>query len=273
MSYKNSECDSLVLGIDIGGTGIKAAPVDIQKGRLLHEPVYISTPDPPSHDSILEVLGNIVSNLNWKGSLGCGFPGVIKNGTVLTAPNLSEDWIGICFESEIRELVHNKVVVVNDADAAGIAEMEFGAGSEYKKHGGGVVLMITLGTGIGTALFVQGHLVYNTEFGHVEINGVEAEKRAATAVLDEEELNWEEWAQRVNEYLGIMNYLLSPDVFIIGGGVSENSEKFFPFLDIRARVLPAKMHNDAGIIGAALASHNYMEGNRQQLFRIPSLYI
>ncbi len=251
-----TDSDSLVLGIDIGGTGIKASTVNLNSSKLTGKHLKVPTPQPSTPEAILSGINKILSELNWKGPIGSGFPGVIKKGRVFTAANLSKEWIGINIENEFKEFTSKKVAIINDADAAGLAEMKFGAGAEYYKHKGGVVLMVTLGTGIGSALFVDGHLVHNTEFGHIEIDGIDAEKRAATVHKEREDLSWEEWGARVNKYLRTMENLLSPDVFIVGGGVSESSERFFPFINVNAKLVPAQMGNDAGIVGAALAVEN-----------------
>jgi polyphosphate glucokinase len=243
-----------ILGIDIGGMHIKASVADLDSGTLTGKHLFIPTPEPSIPGAMLSIIKDMISDLNWKGQVGTGFPGVIKKGTVLTAANLSKDWIGVNLEDEIHKFTDSGVRVVNDADAAGLAEMKFGAGAEYNRQDGGVVLVVTLGTGIGTALFTDGILVRNTEFGHIEIDGVDAETRAATVHREREGLSWEDWGARVNKYIQTMEKLLSPDVFIIGGGVSESSEKFFPFIRVRAKIVPAKMGNDAGIVGAALAA-------------------
>lgn len=247
-----------ILGIDIGGTGIKASAVIVQTGDLIGTHLKVPTPNPSTPTVMLNTIKGIITNLNWKGKVGSGFPGVIKRGEIFTAANLSKEWIGLNLENEIRNFTEDTVVVINDADAAGLAEMKFGAGVEYNKDGGGVVLLITLGTGIGSALFVDGRLVQNTEFGHIEIDGIDAEKRASTVHKEQEGLSWDEWGGRVNRYLQTMEKLLSPDVIIIGGGVSDSSDKFFPFIKVRAKIFPAKMGNDAGIVGAALAVEKYI---------------
>ncbi len=202
---------------------------------------------------MLEVIDELIDHWNWKGKIGCGFPGVLKHGVVHTAANLSKQWIGINIQEQIEKISSCEVVVINDADSAGLAEMKFGAGKEYNEHGGGVVIMVTLGTGIGTALFVDGHLVHNTELGHIEIDGKDAETRAAASVRERKKLSWKKWGRRVNTYLQTMEKLLSPDLFIIGGGVSKKPEKFFEYIELKAEIVPAQMHNDAGIVGAALA--------------------
>ncbi len=246
------EKHSKVLGIDIGGTGIKTAKVDIKKGKIVSEISKIPTPQPATPTSIFNEIKKMVQHFKWNGPIGCGYPGVIKNGITLTAANVDKKWIGYQALSELQTLTKHSVNILNDADAAALAEMEFGAGRTFMSHGGGIVMMITLGTGIGTALFADGHLVPNTELGHIEIDGVDAEKRAATVIREREGLSWAEWGERVNKYLQTIENLLSPDVFIIGGGVSESSEKFFPFLHVKAKLLPAQMANSAGIVGAAL---------------------
>ncbi|MDZ7335714.1 MAG: ROK family protein [candidate division KSB1 bacterium] len=250
---KSENNEATILGIDIGGTGIKAAIVAADEGKLLDKPLKMMTPQPATFGSMFEIIRELVQRLNWRGSIGCGYPGVVKSGRVYTAANLDPSWIGVDLASSLRQLTSGTVRVINDADAAGIAEMMFGAGKPRNKKNGGVVLLFTLGTGIGSALFVDGHLVPNTEFGHIVMDGTDAEKLAATVVRERENLSWEVWAKRVNRYLQYMEMLFSPDCIIIGGGVSENPELFFPYLDLKTEVLPAKMANDAGIIGAALS--------------------
>jgi len=243
-----------ILGIDIGGTGIKAAPVDITKGVLLKERFRIETPQPPTPRAMLEVIAQLIEHWKWKGEIGCGFPGVLKHGVVHTAANLSKQWIGVNIQEQIERISSCQAVVINDADSAGLAEMKFGAGKEYNKHGGGVVVMVTLGTGIGTAVFVDGHLVHNTELGHIEIDGKDAETRAAASVRERKKMSWKKWGGRVNTYLQTMEKLLSPDLFVIGGGVSKKPDKFFEYIELKAKIVPAEMHNDAGIVGAALST-------------------
>ncbi|MEQ9618150.1 MAG: ROK family protein [Deltaproteobacteria bacterium] len=254
MATRRRKARPPVLGIDIGGTGIKSAPVDIGKGELIEERYRVDTPQPSNPENMLGAMHDMIKHWKWEGEVGCGFPGVIKNGGVYTAANLSKKWIGVNIKEEIEKISQCKVHVINDADSAGLAEMKFGAGRDYNKPGGGVVLMVTLGTGIGSALFVDGHLVRNTEFGHVEIDGGDAEKRAAAIHREKEDLSWKKWGKRVNKYLKHMEMLISPDLVIVGGGVSKKSDKFFKYIKIKAEIVPAEMHNDAGIVGAALAS-------------------
>ena len=242
-----------VLGIDIGGTSIKAAPVDVAGGKLLAEAMRVATPQPATPKAVVNVIQDILQHFQWQGAIGCGFPGVVKNGITLSAANVAKEWVGYHFRKKLQALTSGVVGIINDADAAGLAEMRFGAGKPYNRHSGGVVMIITLGTGIGSAMFVDSHLVPNTELGHLKMNNMDAEKQAATVIREQEGLTWEVWGGRVNRYLQMLEKLFSPDVFIIGGGVSESSEKFFPFIDVTATLLAAQMGNDAGIVGAALA--------------------
>jgi polyphosphate glucokinase len=240
-----------VLGIDIGGTGIKGAPVDLDTGQLLADRIKLDTPRPSQPDAVIEVVRQLVSDFSWNGPAGITFPGVVMEGLVRTAANVDKSWIGTDARTEFGKATGLTVSVINDADAAGLAEMKFGAGAGQK----GTVLMLTLGTGIGSALFIDGNLVPNTEFGHVEIRGKDAEKRAAESVREGHEMSWGKWAGRVDEYLEHMENLLSPRLIIIGGGISKKSDKFLPLLTgLHATVVPAKMLNNAGIIGAAMAA-------------------
>ncbi|HUZ22254.1 MAG TPA: ROK family protein [Streptosporangiaceae bacterium] len=239
-----------VLGIDIGGTGIKAAPVDLAGGTLTAERQKLATPHPAKPDAVAQVVQELVKAFDWTGPVGVTFPGVVTDGQIQTAANLDEDWIGLDGRQLFGRATGQEVTVINDADAAGIAEMRFGAGVDQD----GTVLMLTLGTGIGSALFIKGILVPNTEFGHIEIRGKDAEKRASELAREEHDLSWGQWAGRVDEYLEHMEALLSPSLIIIGGGISKKSDKFLPLLtNLRARVVPAIMLNDAGIVGAAMA--------------------
>jgi polyphosphate glucokinase len=239
------------LGIDIGGTGIKAAPVDVASGKLLADRKKIDTPRPAVPDAVAEVVHELTTFFGWSGPVGITFPGVVTGGVTRTAANLDPAWIGLDARELLSKAAGNPVKVLNDADAAGVAEMTFGAG--VGEHG--TVLMLTFGTGIGSALFLDGKLVPNTEFGHIEIRGHDAEKRASEHAKELHDLSWGKWAGRVDEYLRHMEALLSPDLFIIGGGISKQSGKFVPLLTgIRARIVPAALQNDAGIVGAAMAT-------------------
>jgi polyphosphate glucokinase len=239
------------LGIDIGGSGIKAAPVDVATGKLLADRQKLATPRPALPDTVADVVRQLVTSFDWSGPVGITFPGVVVDGVTRTAANLDPAWIGLDAASLFAKAAGNPVRVLNDADAAGVAEMTFGAGVGEL----GTVLMLTFGTGIGSALFTQGTLVPNTEFGHIEIRGEDAEKRASEHAKELHDLTWGKWAGRVDEYLQHMEALLSPQLIIVGGGVSKQSEKWVPRLTgIRARIVPAVMLNDAGIVGAAMAA-------------------
>lgn len=241
-----------ILGIDIGGSGIKGAPVDTDNGSLMKGRHRIPTPQPATPNAVGDVVAQVVEHFGWKGPIGCTFPAVVKHGIVHTAANVDNAWIDTDGDKLLTEKTGCPVMLLNDADAAGIAEMEFGVGRGRK----GVVIMLTFGTGIGSAIFMDGRLLPNTEFGHMEIRGKDAEHRAAARIRKEEDISWRKWGERVNEFLGRMENLFSPDLFIIGGGVSKNYEKFSNELHTEAEILPAEMLNEAGIIGAALAARS-----------------
>jgi polyphosphate glucokinase len=238
-----------VYGIDVGGSGIKGAPVDTQTGELLAERVRIKTPMPATPQAILDTAVEVVRQSGWDGPVGCGFPAVIKDGVVQTAANIDKAAIGFDMQGRLEQELGNPVRVINDGDAAGLAEMCWGAGREED----GVVLMLTLGTGIGTSVFIGGRLLPNTELGHIEIGGEEAEHRASDGARKREGLGWKEYAGRLDEYLHKIEDLLWPDLIVIGGGISKKSEKFFPHLTARTPIVRAQMLNEAGIAGAALA--------------------
>lgn len=238
-----------VFGLDIGGSGIKGAPVNVESGELLGERVRMPTPEAATPDEVVTAAIEVVSRSDWDGPVGCGFPGVVKEGVIHTAANVADEFIGFDLQTRLQKELGTPVRIVNDADAAGLAEMRWGAGRGVE----GTVLMLTIGTGIGTALFIEGKLVPNTELGHIEIYGREAELWAADRIRKVEDLSWKKWARRVEEYLQKMEALLWPDLIIVGGGVSKKSEKFLPRIETRTRVVPAEMLNEAGIAGAALA--------------------
>ena len=240
-----------VLGIDIGGSGIKGAPVDPEQGKLLAERVKLETPHPAVPDTVAKVVAQLVEAFSWTGPACITFPGVVVNGVTHTAANLDPAWVGLDTRALFSEATGLSPALINDADAAGLAEMRFGAGAGQQ----GTVLVLTFGTGIGSALFRAGILVPNTEFGHIEIRGKDAEHRASERAKEEHDLSWEKWAERVDEYLQHMERLTAPDLIIIGGGVSRKADKFLHLLSgLRAAVVPASLHNDAGIVGAALAA-------------------
>jgi polyphosphate glucokinase len=240
-----------VLGIDIGGSGIKAAPVDVSTGTLSRERVKVATPRPALPDVIAEAVSTVAAGFSRSGRAGITFPGVVTGGVVRTAANLDPAWIGVDARALFGQATGLDVVVLNDADAAGQAELRFGAGVGEQ----GTVVMLTFGTGIGSALFTGGVLVPNTEFGHIEIRGKDAETRASERAREIHDLDWAHWAGHVDEYMTHLERLLWPDLFIVGGGVSRKADKFLPLLaGLHARVVAAAMHNDAGIVGAALAA-------------------
>ena len=241
------------LGIDIGGSGIKAAPVDVTTGKLLADRQKIETPRPALPDAVADVVKQLTTAFSWSGPVGITFPGVVADGVTRTAANMDPAWIGLDAAALLAKATGNPVRVLNDVDAAGVAEMTFGAGVDEQ----GTVLMVTFGTGIGSALFVKGILVPNTEFGHIEIRGRDAEDRASERAKQLHDLSWSKWAEHVGEYLQHIEALLSPDLIILGGGISRQSEKWVPRLTgIRARIVPAALLNNAGIVGAAMASRS-----------------
>ncbi len=245
-----------LLGLDIGGSGIKGATVETETGELTAERFRIDTPQPADPSAVVDALAEIVSHFNWTGRpLGCTFPGVVRQGVTLTAANMHGDWIGLDAAKLLSERTKSTVALLNDGDAAGMAEMELGAGKGVE----GTVIMLTLGTGIGSAVFYQGRLLPNTEFGHMEIRGKEAEHRASAKVRKERGLSWQEWSLRLNEFLARMELLFTPDLFIIGGGVISKADKFLHLLQANAKIVPARFQNQAGIIGAALAVQKSLE--------------
>lgn len=248
-----------ILGIDIGGSGIKGAVVDAETGELKTDRHRISTPKPATPDAVAQVVAQIVRHFSWSGPMGCTFPAVIRNGVVCTAANVDDSWIGTDATTLFEDVTGCPATIINDADAAGIAEMVFGAGRDQQ----GVVLMLTLGTGIGSALFVDGHLAPNTELGHIEIGGHDAETRAADSARKREDLSWKQWGRRLNRYFRTIEFLLSPDLFIVGGGVSKKSKKFLKHIDVRAPIAVAQMRNHAGIIGGAMAAHVLIQGGEE----------
>lgn len=244
-----------ILGIDIGGSGIKGAIVDTKTGEMLTSRFRLVTPVPAIPESVVGVINEIVKNFNWKGPLGAGYPGVVQKGIVKTAANLDYKWIDTPIEELITRVTGCPAVVLNDADAAGMAEMKFGAGKGNK----GVVLLVTVGTGIGTVMFSSGKLVPNLEMGHIILKGDDAEKYASDAARQNAHLSWEQWAARFNAYLSRMEDLLWPDLIIIGGGASKKEDVIFNHIRARAKVVPAQLHNNAGIIGAALAARKALK--------------
>ncbi|WP_030419021.1 ROK family protein [Streptomyces sp. SCSIO 75703] len=240
-----------IFGVDIGGSGIKGAPVDLDRGDLARERHKVLTPSPATPDGVADGVRQVVGHFGWTGPVGLTFPGVVTDGaTVLTAANVDKGWVGTDARALFRERLGGlDVTVVNDADAAGVAEMHFGAGRGRR----GTVVLLTFGTGIGSAVFHDGLLVPNTELGHLELDGHEAEKRASGKAKEDHDLSWEQWGHRVRRYLAHVEMLFSPELFILGGGVSRKAHKFLPHLDgVRAEIVPARLQNNAGIVGAAM---------------------
>ena len=236
------------IGVDIGGTGIKGAPVDLGAGAFTAERIRIPTPQPATPDAVAAVVKEIVTKLDAPGTIGLTLPSVVLDGVVKTAANIDQAWIGTDAKALFEEATGRPVGVVNDADAAGIAEVRFGAGKD--RHG--VVLLVTLGTGIGSALFVDGTLVPNTELGHLPLHHGDAEDWAAESVREDDDLSWKEWGHRLSDYMELVEKLLWPNLIIIGGGVSRKSDRFLPHVRARTEIVPAQLLNDAGIVGAAL---------------------
>lgn len=240
-----------MLGLDIGGSGIKGAVVDVLAGALVTPRHRLPTPAPATPEAVVETAATVVRHFSWQGPVGCGFPAVIKEGVVHTAANISPRWVGANGQHMLEQATGGPVVLLNDADAAGIAEMRLGAG----RGRAGVVLMLTVGTGIGTALFLDGRLVPNTELGHIEIRGKDAERRASDGARERKGWSYAEWAPRFDEYLRRISALLWPDLIIVGGGASKDYEKFAHLLTVHVEVVPAQLRNEAGIIGAAIAAY------------------
>jgi polyphosphate glucokinase len=239
-----------ILGIDVGGSGIKGAPVNISTGDLLEERYRIKTPKGAKPEPVAETVAKITNYFDWKGPIGIGFPAPIKGGVAMMAANISKKWVGVNADQLFSQATGCPCTVLNDADAAGLAEMEFGAGRGQP----GTVIVLTLGTGIGSAIFYGGKLLPNAEFGHVEVDGHEAELRASDFARKREDLSWKKYAKRLDRYLQVMEKLFWPNLFIVGGGISKKHEKYLPLLSIDTPVVPAQALNEAGIIGAALAA-------------------
>ncbi len=238
----------LVVGVDIGGTGIKAAPVDIATGNLTTERIRLPTPSPATPQAIADDVGEVLRRLGVPGPVGLAIPAVVRGGIVETASHIDPTWIGVDAVDFFSKVTGRPVAVLNDADAAGIAEVRFGAGQGTT----GVVAVITLGTGIGSALFIDGTLVPNSELGHLPLHEGAAENWAAESVRERQDLSWEEYAQRLQAYLDLVQRVLWPQLIIIGGGISNIADKFLPLIQLRTPVVPARLRNHAGIIGAAL---------------------
>ena len=252
-----------VLGIDIGGSGIKGALVDAESGALLGERYRIATPQPSTPPAVAEVVAEIVRHFAYSGPVGVTFPAIVQHGVTLSAANVDKSWIGAPAQEIFRQATGLPVFVLNDADAAGVAEMTFGVGREYQR---GIAILLTFGTGIGSAIFHDGKLLPNTEFGHVPMpmRGIHSEHYCSDKVRKDEDLKWPEWAKRVDHFLALMELLFSPDVFIIGGGVSKKFDKFAPLLRRKAKIVAAELLNEAGIVGAAMTAYQAAQEAAQQ---------
>ena len=246
----------VAIGIDVGGSGIKGAAVDTATGALVSDRIRIVTPQPSTPEACIAVIVRIVERISRAfppaagTPVGCGVPGVVIDGVVRTAANIDQGWVGYDADEALERLLHRPVFMVNDADAAGMAEMRLGAG----RGRDGTVILLTLGTGTGSAIFVDGRLVPNTELGHMEIRGRDAERRSAAAARVRRGLSWKAWASDLDEHLHAIHKLFWPQVIILGGGVSKNADKFIPRLTVPCEVMPAAMKNEAGIVGAALVA-------------------
>ncbi|MGK5681940.1 polyphosphate--glucose phosphotransferase [Actinoplanes sp. URMC 104] len=239
-----------ILGIDIGGSGVKGAPVDTARGELIAERFRVPTPQPSDVTSVVEAVAEVAAQFEGYDRVGVTFPGVVVDGVTRTAANVDKSWIDAPAARLFADRLGKPVSVLNDADAAGVAEVAFGAGRDQT----GLIMMLTFGTGIGSALFLNGTLIPNTEFGHLELDGHDAELRASDRARETEDLSWEKWAHRVRDYLRHVEMLLSPRLFIIGGGVSKKADRWLPLIDIRTPMVPATLLNNAGIIGAAVTA-------------------
>lgn len=255
-----------VLGIDIGGSGIKGAIVDVVNGELVTEHLHLATPHLATPEAVLEVVNQLVQQFNWSGMIGCGFPAVIDNGYARTAANIDDGWIDFDVASALTATTGCRCAVINDADAAGLAEMRFGAGLGNT----GTVLVLTLGTGIGSALFHGGQFFPNLELGALPYKGVPIERYASAAVRREQNLSWDKWAERLNRFFASVESILTPELIIVGGGVSSKHDKFFPLLETQAELIPAHFFNQAGIIGAACHASEYFKGQNSISLECPA---
>ncbi|HWN33478.1 MAG TPA: ROK family protein [Pseudonocardia sp.] len=246
-------------GVDIGGSGIKGAPVDLRKGKLAEERFRVPTPQPATPEAVAAVVREVLDHFEWQGAFGCTFPAVVQHGMVRTAANVDAAWIGTDAHKLLAKVTGRRPLVVNDADAAGLAEVHFGAAKDRD----GVVLVSTLGTGIGSALVVDGRLVPNTELGHLEIDGHDAESRAADSARERENLSWADWAARLTRYFQHLENLFWPDLIVVGGGVSKKAENWLSLVDVRSEIVPAKLLNDAGIVGAAVLAAEQHGGQKR----------
>ena len=248
----SAQANSRGFGIDIGGSGMKAGIVDLGTGELASERVRIPTPRPATPEAMAAVAAELVRCHEWSASIGVGFPGIVRHGVVLSAANLDASWVGVDADRLFTDACGVDVAMVNDADAAGLAEVRWGAARGVD----GVVLVLTFGTGIGSGLFVDGMLVPNTELGHLELDGRNAESHAAASIREREGIGWTQWAPRVERYLRHVEMLFSPDLFVIGGGASKSADEWLPMISIDTPIVAAALANNAGIVGAALVARD-----------------
>lgn len=242
-----------MLGVDIGGSGIKGAIVDMATGQMLSERFRVETPSPSKPKNVAKAFAKVVQHFDWKEEVGCGFPAIIKNGHSLSASNVDKEWLNAPVEKLLSKACGQKVYVRNDADLAGLAEVRFGVGKDV----GGVIMLITIGTGLGSAIFIDGKLVPNTELGHLYLEGQKkiAERYAADSARKNQNLSWDKWGERFNEYLNHINFLFSPNLIILGGGASKKMAKYEDKIKVKTEVKPASLQNNAGIIGAACLAY------------------
>lgn len=240
----------LSFGIDIGGSGMKAAPVDLDAGDLAADRLKILTPQPAAPEPMADVVRQLVEHFEWTDQVGVAFPSILRNGVACSAANIDKSWIGTDIDALFTEASGCPVHVINDADAAGLAEVRYGAGKDKS----GLVIVLTFGTGIGSGMFMDGVLVPNAELGHLEIDGHDAESQAAASARDREDLSWKDWAGRVEHFLRKVVFLFSPELIIVGGGASRKADKWLPHIDVDTDVVPATLTNEAGIVGAALVA-------------------
>jgi len=248
---------SKAIGIDIGGTGIKGAVVNTKKGSLIGERIRFDTPEGATPEQVIATVAEMLQQIDVDKDtpVGICFPAIVKDGVTLSAANVSDQWLGLKAEKLFAKTLDRKVVLINDADAAGVAEIKYGAGQERK----GLLLMVTLGTGIGTALFMNGKLIPNSELGHLEIDGVDYETMAAYSAKEREDLSFADWAKRLTKYFNQVDRLLSPDLIIVGGGISKQHEEFLPLIETKIKLVPAESKNNAGIIGAAFIARRRLK--------------
>lgn len=242
---------TVLYGVDVGGSGVKGALVDLEAGTLLSKRTRIPTPQPSTPPAVFDVIATLVAKAEWEGPLGVAIPAVVVDGVAKSAANIDDAWIDTDVATTLSAVCDREIVVLNDADAAGLAEMRYGVG----RGEGGVVILLTFGTGVGSAVFADGVLVPNTEFGHLEFRGGAAELATAARLVEDDEMSLKKWARTVDEYLHMLYRVFTPQLVIVGGGISKRFEEFEKWIDVECRVVPARLRNKAGIVGAATAAH------------------